>query len=53
MEAVLSLDLRERGVDCGREARIVELHREILAAGLLGDLLPRRAEIGIMWSVGP
>ncbi len=39
LEAVFAFDLGERCVDRGREARIVELDREVVAA-LLGGLLP-------------
>jgi hypothetical protein len=38
--------LDEAGVDRGREARIIQLDREIFAAGFAGGLLPGRAELG-------
>lgn len=41
------LHLDEAGVDRGGKARIVELDREVVAAGLLGLLLPRGAELGV------
>src|SRR5690606_30089310 len=46
LEAFLSFHLGKRCVDRGREARIVELDREVVAT-LLGDLLPGCAELNV------
>ena len=48
-EAVVALSLHQRGVDRGREARIVELNREILAIAVAGGLLPGSSELRVMW----
>src|SRR4051812_37981948 len=45
-ECTLLLALDQRGVDGRREARIIELDREVIAAGLSGGLLPSGAEFG-------
>src|SRR5260221_8992608 len=45
-EAVVALTLHQRGVDRGREARIVEFDREVFAFGLPRGLLPGGAELG-------
>lgn len=50
LKAVFAFDLDEGGVDRGGEARVVELDREVVAAGLFGVLLPSRSELGVMWS---
>ena len=47
LEPFLALDLSERCVDRGREARIVELDREVVAA-LTGGLLPGGAELDVL-----
>jgi hypothetical protein len=43
-EAVVALAFHQRGINRGREARIVELDREIFAIALPRGLLPRGAE---------
>jgi len=43
--AVFAFDLGERCVDRSREARIVELDREVVALGVPGGLLPGGAEL--------
>jgi len=45
-EAFLALDLDQGGVDRSREARIVQLDREVVAVALRG-LLPSGAELDI------
>ena len=45
-EAVVAIPLHQRGVDRGREARIVELDREIFAIAVPRGLLPGGAELG-------
>jgi hypothetical protein len=45
LEAFLALHLDQGGVDRGREARIVELDREVVAAALLRVLLPGGTEL--------
>jgi len=47
--AFLAFDLDQRRVDRRREARVVELDREVVAVLLLGLLLPRGAELDVMW----
>src|SRR5271169_6409285 len=44
---LVALHFDEAGVDRRGEARIVELDREVVAAGLLGPLLPRGAALGV------
>jgi len=48
LEALLAFDLDQGGVDRGREARVVELNREVVAAALLGVLLPGRTQFDVM-----
>ena len=50
-KAIVALTFHQRGVDRGREARIVELDREIFALGLASGLLPGGAEFGAMWCI--
>jgi hypothetical protein len=45
----LAFDLDQCGVDRRREARVVELDREVVAVLLLRLLLPRGAELDVMW----
>jgi len=45
--AVFAFDFRQRRVDRSREARVVELDREVVAVGLGGALLPGGAELDI------
>lgn len=47
-EILLALDLDQRGVDRSREARIVELDREIFAIAAARGLLPGGAELDVM-----
>ena len=42
--AIFALNFRQRRVDGSREARVVELGREVVAVGLVGALLPGGAE---------
>jgi hypothetical protein len=46
-EAASVLTLDKGGVDRSREARVVQLDREVVAA-LAGGLLPGRAEFGLI-----
>lgn len=48
--AFLAFDLDQRGVDRSREARVIQLDRDVVAALLLGLLLPAGAELGVMRS---
>jgi hypothetical protein len=45
LQAVLAFDLDQRGVDRVGEARIVQLHREVVALAGLSRLLPGRPEL--------
>jgi len=47
-EAVVAVTPHQRGVDRRREARIVELDREIFAVAVLRGFFPGRAEFGLM-----
>src|SRR3954468_19800797 len=47
LEAVLALHLDQGGIDRSREARIVQLDREVIALGVLGGLLPSRSQLDI------
>ena len=47
-ETLFAFDLDQRGVDRSREARIVELDREIFAVAVADGLLPGGAELGVM-----
>lgn len=47
LEALLAFHLDQGGVDRGREARVVQLDREIVPLGVLGGLLPGRAQLDI------
>ena len=47
LEAFLTFDLDQGGVDRSREARVVQLDREIVALGVLGGLLPGRAQFDV------
>jgi hypothetical protein len=49
LEAFLAFHLDQGGVDRSREARVVQLDREVVAFGVLGGLLPGRAQLDIMW----
>ena len=48
LEAILAFHLDQGGVDRGREARIVQLDREVVAVRLFGALLPGGAELDVM-----
>jgi hypothetical protein len=47
LETFLAFHLDQGGVDRSREARVVQLDREIVALGILGSLLPGRAQLDI------
>ena len=47
LEAGLALDLGKRRVDRSREARIVELNREVVPVGLFRALLPSSTQLNI------
>src|SRR6266404_1164090 len=47
LEAFLAFHLDQGGVDRSREARVVQLDREIVALGVPGSLLPGRAQLDI------
>ena len=49
VEAVVALALHQRGIDRRREARIVELDREIFAIAVPRGLLPGGAAFDVMW----
>ncbi|KQV80552.1 hypothetical protein ASC90_25535 [Rhizobium sp. Root1220] len=46
--AIFAFDLGERRVDGSGETRVVELDREVVAAGLLRALLPGGAEFDVL-----
>jgi len=48
--AILAFDFCECCVDRSREARVVQLDREVVAVSLLGALLPGGSQFDIMWS---
>lgn len=48
LETLLAFHLDQRGVDRSREARIVQLDREVIALGVPGGLLPGRTQLDIM-----
>src|SRR5258707_6029722 len=45
LEAFLAFHLDQGGVDRSREARVVQLDREVVPFGVLGGLLPGRAQL--------
>jgi hypothetical protein len=47
LETFLTFHLDQGGVDRSREARIVQLDREVIALGVLRGLLPSRAQLDI------
>ncbi len=47
---VLAFDLGQRCVDRSREARVVQLDREVVAVRLFRALLPGGAELDVMCS---
>src|SRR6202171_4785484 len=47
LEAFLAFHLNQGGVDRSREARVVQLDREVVALGILGGLLPGRAQLNV------
>jgi len=48
LEAFLALDLDQGGVDRSREARIVQLDREVVALRVPSGLLPRSTQLSVM-----
>ncbi len=53
LQALFALDLDQGGVDRCREARVVELDREVVAIRLFGVLLPGRTEFDVAGGVDP
>ena len=47
LKAFLAFHLDQGGVDWGREARIIQLDREVVALGIPGGLLPRGAQLDV------
>ena len=47
LEAFLAFDLDQGGVDRSREARVVELDREVIALSVPGGLLPGGAQFNV------
>src|SRR6266702_5016522 len=47
LEAFLAFHLDQRGVDRSREARVVQLDREVVTLGIPGGLLPGSAQLDV------